>query len=507
MSHLLIADAVAASVLSLHTLYIPYHERTMSTQLTSPASSRSQQDDPKYLFSLEARDRIRRLPSTTPVPLFHGSNNSVPTSPSPSISTSVSSSSSLPPAHLLRPQARSPHDVNAWEEAARHQGVSMQPFSPAALGSYQQQLSSPYDDAQAAAMASFASPLHPSQQQQRGYALSSVPSAPSVSATPHSAPFFASLAKHAAASSLPHPSVAPASAYPRLPAAVSVYAEFDRQWMSTPLPKSLSQHPMAIAHAEASRRREQWEESMRQQQADWTAAARGEEQQAESADPVKKGTAKLGKRPALPSRRSSSAVFSSTPLSASDSSFRTPVAKGRLKQQQTAASSSSSSHQKRRIAPMRVDGEGEAETQETAAKAAVGSSSSSGSASRRSVTFADTERKKEEDGDETEDELTDDDEPQQLPSPRSSRRSAQRELQADEEEDRDDAEQTTRELDDDDGAAAAFSSGNGQQLSPVKRRSSNRIYSPHASASPQPAAVASAPFVFVSRAEGGAEPD
>ncbi len=191
----------------------------------------------------------------TPVPLFHqqqqqhhGATNpshSQLTSPSAfSHSTSLTSSaqpldhrslassasSSYMSTGLIRPQPRSPHDTEAWDNNS-----ALNTHSPF------QQTYGAYNHYQHAHM-----PVLPTS--------TPLPPSPSPAMRP-TAPFFASLAKH---SSLHLASPTPTRPY--LPAAVSVYGQFDSAvWQRTPLPKSLSSHPMAVAQSEARRQREEWE--------------------------------------------------------------------------------------------------------------------------------------------------------------------------------------------------------------------------------------------------------
>ena len=314
--------------------------------LLSPAGTQrvlsSDLSNPKFLFSAEARERIRHLPSTTPVPLFHPhSHLGGGLSPSNSVySTTSSALPSLPStssSHLHRPQPRSPHDTSAWDTPipthTPHSAYPHQSYLPGGPLPYSHP--PPYEGGQ-----------YP-------HVTSSRPDS-----TPRSAPFFASLAKHAPLPVLPSHSLTP-SPYPRPLHSVAVYAEFDKAWMRTPLPKSVASHPMAIAHAEASRRREEWEmaEEQRQREEEWQrgggVVGGDEEREAEATPaPVKKGgAAKLGKRPALSSRRNPSALFSSPIPSSADPAFRTPAPRGRPRQPSVQAAST----EKRRITPLKVD--------------------------------------------------------------------------------------------------------------------------------------------------------
>ena len=326
-------------------------------RLQSPATTpRASVDDPKFLFSAEARERIRQLPSTTPVPLFHPRNSSL-VSPSASITSSIYSSSTLPPdssslpLHLPRPQPRSPHDPAAWDSSSH----TRHPHNPLPLHSFPPHHQAPilYHLQPTASYTQPSSPYDPAQ----SYSPSTPSSARPLS-TSRSAPFFASLAKHAPLPMLPlHPSPhssSSSSPYPRPLHSVAVYAEFDKAWMRTPLPKSVADHPMALAHAEATRRREEWEraEEQRKQQEEWERSHHSSHPPPDgvnSCQSAKKGgVAKLGKRPALPSHRGPSAVFSS-PVTG-EGGFRTPLPRAKHRQ-----AGSQASTQKRRIAPVRVD--------------------------------------------------------------------------------------------------------------------------------------------------------
>ena len=314
------------------------------SHLHTPMSGRggSRLDDPKYLFSAEAREAIKRYPSMTPVPIFHHQPHHAPTSQSNSQLTSPSalsnstslSSSAQPLDHrsmasasssymstgLIRPQPRSPHDAESWD-------------STASLGAH-----SPFQQTYGA---------YPHYQTPHAHmtvlpSSTSLPQSPSSAIRP-TAPFFASLAKH---SSLRLASPSPARPY--FPAAVSVYGQFDSAvWQRTPLPKSLSGHPMAVAQSEARRQREEWErenkrlwelehereellrrgeERQRMQQEMHMRAMQAQDdaaqQQQHTPVLVKRGNAAaIGSRPSLSIRRS--------PQLAADAGFVTPAAKPR----------------------------------------------------------------------------------------------------------------------------------------------------------------------------------
>ena len=323
------------------------------SHLHTPTSARggSRLDDPRYLFSAEAREAIRRHPSMTPVPLFHqpphhhhaatSHTNSQLTSPSALSSGTSLSSSAQPLDHrslassavssymstgLIRPQPRSPHDAEAWDSNSP-QLATHSPF---------QQTYGAYPHYQ-----------HPHMPVLPSMSTISLPASPSSTSRP-TAPFFASLAKHSTLSlASPNPS------RPYLPAAVSVYGQFDSTvWQRTPLPKSLSGHPMAMAQSEARRQREEWErennrlwelererdqllrrgeERQRMQQEMHMRAmhAQDEAAQQEQHTPVvvKRGSAAaIGSRPSVSLRRSAQSA---------DAGFVTPAAKPRRRPEST----------------------------------------------------------------------------------------------------------------------------------------------------------------------------
>ena len=421
--------------------------------MASLLSPGDQHPNHKFLFSAEARDRIRQLPSSTPVPLFHSrtpgglspSDASV-TSSIYSSATQQDSASAALSSHLHRPHPRSPHDAAAWDPSLR-QPTPSHPFHSFNGSGYPHPLA--YDG------------VH--------YPLAPPPARPE--STPHSAPFFASLAKHAPLPVLPsHSASHTPSPYGRPLHSVAVYAEFDKAWMRTPLPKSVANHPMAIAHAEASMQREEWERQQveRLRREEWQRATAEEAVTATpgtdatpSSTAKKAGAAKLGKRPALPSRRAPSAVFSSPTPASADTAFRTPLP--RAKQRPPVPQSSST--QKRRIAPMQVEGDGETKeamqaphTAETSRSAPRPAQSTPLPSARESFVI--------------DDQLTDDeDEAGQHPD------------SADIEEDAGDAEQA--DTDEDEYAEEVDAAADEEELeadelpvklSPVKQRLSNRIY-------------------------------
>ena len=445
----------------------------MSAALLSPmAAPRAPLEDPKFLFSAEARERIRQLPSTTPVPLFHSRSIGL-VSPSASVTSSIYSASSSPvdPAsvasQLHRPQPRSPHDASAWEQASQH--VHGAHFAhPFGLHGYAGSSTSAYGH---------------SAVYDAGGTYPATGSSNRAESGAQSAPFFASLAKHAPMLPL-LPALSSGSPHPRLlPHSVGVYERFDKQWMSTPIPKALASHPMAIAHAEASRRREEWEraEEERRQRLLWEqqqTAAEGRGPDEGMPPAVKKtGAAKLGKRPALNSRRAPSALFA-TP-SSSDGVFRTPLP--RVKQR-SAVSASSSSAQKRRIAPLRVDEkEGQKEDLVTEHKSADAKQHVS-----RSNPLASPRRSPPPDGDDTED----DDE-----------READAAETAGPDESGDDDNDTGEAADDgsgegdaeDEDTDDATESRRPLPTPSADERTSNRMY-PAASSTPAPSASSSSPL-------------